>query len=67
MPGGDPREPRACHTGEALVVMGLSRAELQELLEARPGPTLIIRLLKALRLIEPELATAYARAFEVVI
>lgn len=63
----DVDDPRILHTGEAKVMVGLTVAQIEEILRQIPGPTLIAHLLHALRLLDAELATAYAKAYGLVI
>lgn len=53
--------------GEAHVNLGVTVAEIIELLNARPSATLVVRLLRALRLLNPERATRYAATYGILI
>lgn len=69
--GATTEGPRLLHpevTGDiARVHVGLSQEECQLILEQRPSSALVLRILKALRLLDAELAAAYARAFDVML
>lgn len=51
----------------ARVHVGLSLVDLQEIIEQRPRPELVLRMLRATKLLDPDLAAAYASAYDIIL
>lgn len=58
---------RILHTGEGRVQVGFTPGELADILCGNPSPTVVIRVLRAIKLLDAPLARDLARGFEVVI
>jgi hypothetical protein len=56
---------RVLHTGEGKVAVGLTANEIEDLLFSIPGPSLIVRMLRAMQLIDNDHACELAKSYEI--